>query len=169
MNFADDLYHRSLWGCWGPCEYITNFLIVCFLTFFALLHGKTYQIGSWLFLTYADFFEGAAFDSFEVLEEIVGLFAGTLCDIEFQGLGPILSDEGFGSWIVDFKQVGSLNNKLNYRFKGLFLLEHLFEEEDLVFFRNLGVFVPFFTFKNWHFHFLILTQVVNYLYQLRVW
>jgi hypothetical protein len=39
---------------------------------------------------------------------------------------------------------------LNYRFEWLFLLQYLFQEEDLVLFGDLGVFVSFFPFINWH-------------------
>ena len=122
LYFTDNLYRRSLWRFWWPCKYITDFLIIFSLAIFALVHRKTYQIRCRLFLIHANLFEGAAFHSFQVLKEIIRLFARTFGDIQLQGLCPILSDEGFGSWIVDFKQVSSLNIMLNYWFKGLFLL-----------------------------------------------
>ena len=38
LYFADNLYLTTLWQFLWPCEYITDFLLIFSLTFFALVH-----------------------------------------------------------------------------------------------------------------------------------
>lgn len=150
LNFTDNLYRWGLSGFRWPCEYITDFTLIFSFIFLALVHRKTDQNGLRAFWLDTDIFEGTTFHSIRISKEIVGILAWAFSDVQFQWFSPVLPNESFGSWIVDFKQVSSLNNMLNYRFERLFLLQYLFQEEDLVLFGDLGVFVSFLPFKNWH-------------------
>ncbi len=169
MYFTNDLNCLVFSLFCRPCEYITNFLIMLSFPFLVLVHRKTDQFGLRLFIVHINLFVSATFQSLHILEEIVRLFARAFCNIQFQGFRPILTYQCFGSWIVDFEQISSLHNMLSYRFQRLFLLDDLSKEQNLVPFGNLGIFAPFFSFKNRHFRFFNQTQVVKYLYRKLVW